>query len=180
MSADNRTIATEVSVRPAEAADFESLHDVDGRLFGELGYQYFVLRQLFDAFRKCWLVAAGPSGLIGYSFGVPGLDGESAWLFGLAVEPNHRNRGYGTRLTRASLAVLSGMGVDRVSLTVEPENAAAIRLYRRFCFVESEFRANYFGPGEDRLVMSRRLSEIPEPRPDFGRAQSSSAGSGQV
>jgi ribosomal protein S18 acetylase RimI-like enzyme len=169
MSADNRIVAPDVCVRQAVPADFESLHEVDGRVFGDLAYPYFTLRQLFDAFPECWLVAAGAAGLVGYSFGVPSTDRSYSWLFGLAVDPNHRNHGHGTELTRETLNLLAAMGVEQVLLTVEPENGTAIRLYQRFGFVQSGYRANYFGPGEHRLVMSRSLSGIPAPRPDLGQ-----------
>jgi [ribosomal protein S18]-alanine N-acetyltransferase len=165
MSADNRTVAPDVCVRPAAPADFESLHEVDGRVFGELAYPYFTLRQLFDAFPNCWLVAASRTELVGYSFGVPSTDHTYAWLFGLAVDPNHRGRGHGTRLTRETLHLLGAMGVEQVYLTVEPANDLAIRLYRKFGFQESGYRKNYFGPGDHRLVMARRMQGIPTPRP---------------
>lgn len=161
MSADNGIVAQDVSVRRAAPADFEALHEVDGRVFGELGYPYFVLRQLFDGFPECWLVAASSKGLVGYSFGVPSIDHSYAWLFGLAVDAAHRNRGYGTRLTMATLDMLGAMGVEHVRLTAEPENSTAIRLYRAFGFREAGFRKNYFGPGEHRLLMTRRLDGIP-------------------
>jgi ribosomal protein S18 acetylase RimI-like enzyme len=169
MSADNRIVAPDVCVRPVGPADFESLHEVDGRVFGDLAYPYFTLRQLFDAFPACWLVAASPTRLVGYSFGVPSTDNTFAWLFGLAVDPNHRNRGYGTTLTRGTLTLLGTMGVETVYLTVEPANHPAIRLYRSFGFSETEYRKNYFGAGEHRLVMTRRLDGIPDPRPDPGQ-----------
>lgn len=168
MNADNKIVARDVGVRPAGPADFESLHEVDGRVFGELAYPYFTLRQLFDAFPECWLVVANSAGLVGYSFGVPSTDRTYAWLFGLAVDPNHRNLGYGTKLTRETLKMLGTMGVEIVYLTVEPANDAAARLYRRFGFRESGYRKNYFGAGEDRLVMARHLRDIPTPRPNVG------------
>jgi [ribosomal protein S18]-alanine N-acetyltransferase len=166
MSTDNRTVAPGVCIRPAAPTDFESLHEVDGRVFGELAYPYFTLRQLFDAFQDCWLVAASPTALVGYSFGVPSTDHTYAWLFGLAVDPNHRGLGHGTRLTERSLHLLATMGVEQVHLTVEPDNDMAIRLYRRFGFSESGYRKNYFGPADHRLVMTRYLRGIPTPRPD--------------
>jgi [ribosomal protein S18]-alanine N-acetyltransferase len=166
MSARDKLAVSDVSVRPAGPDDFESLHDVDGRVFGELAYPYFVLRQLFDAFPECWLVAAGPTGLVGYSVGLPSVDRTCAWLFGLAVDSNHRNRGYGTRLTQETLDLLGSLGVATVYLTVEPGNGVASRLYRRFGFSEAGDRENYFGPGEHRLLMTRSLQAVPAPRPD--------------
>ncbi|MGB3437385.1 MAG: N-acetyltransferase [Actinophytocola sp.] len=169
MSADNGIVAQDVSVRQAVPDDFEALHEVDGRVFGDLGYPYFTLRQLFDGFPECWLVAAGSKGLVGYSLGVPSIDRSYAWLFGLAVDAAHRNRGYGRRLTVATLDMLRAMRVETVRLTTEPENEAAIRLYQAFGFRETGFRKNYLGPGEHRLLMTLRLGGIPTPRPDRGQ-----------
>jgi ribosomal protein S18 acetylase RimI-like enzyme len=157
LSTDNTIVGQDVHVRPARPADFEQLHAVDVLVFGELAYPYFALRQLFDAFPDCWLVAGRSTGLIGYSVGLPTVDRADAWLFGLAVIPGHRNQGYGRRLTMESLKLLAAMNVESVHLTVEPANRTAIRLYQEFEFVETEQRQDYFGPGEDRIVMTRQL-----------------------
>jgi ribosomal protein S18 acetylase RimI-like enzyme len=169
MSADDTIVGHDVRVRQAGPADFDQLREVDARIFGTLAYPYFTIRQLFDAFPECWLVAAHPSGLVGYSLGVPSADHSYAWLFGLAVDPDHRRRGYGRRLTAASLNLLAGLRVETALLTVEPGNIAAQRLYRSFGFVETAHRRDYFGPGEDRVVMAcdlRGRAVIPNPRLD--------------
>lgn len=177
MGVDNNTVAHDVCVRPARPADLAQLHAVDEGVFGELAYPYFTLRQLFDTFPDCWLVAAHPTGLVGYSLGVPSTDHTYAWLFGLAVDPRHRNLGYGRRLTQESLTLLGAMRVETVYLTVEPTNTPAIRLYRSFGFTETGQGSDYLGPGEDRVIMTRRLrcrsradgreAVIPSPRPDL-------------
>ena len=178
MRTDNTIVGHDICVRPAQPADFEQLHAVDVRVFGRLAYPYFTLRQLFDAFPECWLVAARPSGLVGYSLGMPSTDRSHAWLFGLAVDPRYRRLGCGRLLTKETLNLLGTMRVENVSLTVEPANEPAIGLYREFGFSMTEHRQDYFGPGEDRLVMTRRIQQhtrpsrqpasmIPSPRPDL-------------
>jgi ribosomal-protein-alanine N-acetyltransferase len=157
MSTENTDVGPDVHVRPARPADFEELHVLDALVFGQLAYPYFTLRQLFDAFPDCWLVAAHEPRIIGYSFGVPSTDRTYACLFGLAVDPRHRNRGHGRRLTRESLKLLGAMGVESVRLTVEPRNEPAIRLYRAFGFVETDHLRDYFGPGDHRMVMTRQI-----------------------
>jgi [ribosomal protein S18]-alanine N-acetyltransferase len=168
MSADNKIVAPDVGIRPAGPADFESLHEVDGRVFGELAYPYFTLRQLFDAFPECWLVAANSTGLVGYSFG--GAEHRSrpcvAVRSGGRPEPPQPGLRHQTHEGDADDARHDECR-DRV-LTVEPANDAARRLYRRSGFRDSGYRENYFGAGEDRLVMARRLRGIPTPRPDLG------------
>lgn len=178
MSRDQTIVDQDICVRPAHQDDLDRLWAVDVEVFEQLAYPYFVLRQMFDVHRDCWLVAVHPSGLVGYSLGVPTPDRQLAWMLGLAVTPRFRNRGYGRRLTLESLDLLRSMGVPEICLTVEPSNEVALRLYRHVGFAVTGLRRDYLGVGEDRLVMARSLtkpepsglasSAIPMPRPIAG------------
>jgi ribosomal protein S18 acetylase RimI-like enzyme len=44
-----------------------------------------------------------------------------------------------------------------VSLEVRPDNAAAQALYARHRFARAGLRRDYYGRGEDALIMSREL-----------------------
>ena len=44
-----------------------------------------------------------------------------------------------------------------LELSVAPDNAAAIKLYKQAGFSVIETIQDYLGPGEDRLIMSRAL-----------------------
>jgi [ribosomal protein S18]-alanine N-acetyltransferase len=168
LSGDKTIVDTRI--RPAGLDELEALGDLDIEVFGRLAYPPFVLRQLFDMYREYWLVVEHPSGdgLAGYSLGAPTPDCAGAWLLGLAVAPDCRNLGLGVRLTVGSLQLLRSRGVPKVSLTVEPTNDVAIALYRRVGFAITAVHADYFGPGEDRAIMTCPLAQpsvIPVPRP---------------
>jgi [ribosomal protein S18]-alanine N-acetyltransferase len=145
--------AEESQVRHAKVDDLDELHILDQNVFQQLGYPYFVLRQLFDLYRECWIVADHPAGLVGYSLGVPDFDRSTGWLLGLAVLPEYRRRGYGRLLTMASLRLLESTGVREICLTVEPRNQAATRLYGEVGFVRRRLVRDYLGPGHDRVIM---------------------------
>ena len=157
----------DISIRPAGPDDLDQLWTLDVKVFEQLAYPYFVLRQLFDTLRGCWLVAHHPSGVVGYSLAAPTPDRELAWVLGLAIAPDFRNRGYGRQLTMESLGLLASMAIPEVCLTVEPDNDFALRLYRHVGFSVVERHRDYLGPGEDRLLMTRSIgsSSIPLPRP---------------
>jgi ribosomal protein S18 acetylase RimI-like enzyme len=58
----------------------------------------------------------------------------------------------------ATLSEAGGAGLTTLRLTVDPINASAIRLYGALGFVAKRRETDYFGTGEDRLVMiSRRI-----------------------
>jgi ribosomal-protein-alanine N-acetyltransferase len=152
-SVDRDLDTTDFHIRSAEQEDLIELGSLDRSIFGQLAYPDFVLRQLFDVHRDCWLVVDHSSGLLGYSLGVPTMDRKTGWLLGLAVRSEHWRHGYGKALTTASLQLLRGAGVVRACLTVDPDNVAAVSLYHEVGFTVEERRNDYFGPGEHRDLM---------------------------
>jgi ribosomal protein S18 acetylase RimI-like enzyme len=144
----------EVRIRPVNEKDLTELLSVDGEAFGSLAYQPFALIQLFDVHRDCLLVAEHGDGLVGYSLAAPTLDRTESWLLALGVRKAFRGQGLGRRLLVASLATLRTVGISTFHLTVDPDNAHAVRLYKSEGFVIQELVPNRLGPGEDRLVMT--------------------------
>jgi ribosomal protein S18 acetylase RimI-like enzyme len=55
-------------------------------------------------------------------------------IYGFVVDATRRGRRLGTRMLAAVLARLRDRGIGEVGLEVDPENAPALRLYKRFGF----------------------------------------------
>ena len=55
---------------------------------------------------------------------------------GMMVAPGWRRRGVGSALMREAIAWARDVGVEKLELSVYPDNAAAIGLYRSFGFAE--------------------------------------------
>jgi RimJ/RimL family protein N-acetyltransferase len=55
---------------------------------------------------------------------------------GMMVAPGWRRRGVGSALMREAIAWAKRVGVEKLELSVYPDNAAAIALYRSFAFEE--------------------------------------------
>lgn len=65
--------------------------------------------------------------------------GERTWFIGLLmIDPAHRCRGLGERIYRSAEAWLRTSGVERISLCVLEQNAAAHRFWSRMGFQEAE------------------------------------------
>ncbi|EIV94762.1 GNAT family N-acetyltransferase [Frankia sp. QA3] len=139
-------------IRQVQEKDLAALTALDEMIFGHLAYPYFVLRQIFDVHRGELLVLEQAGGMCGYSIAVNSTTRGLAWFLGLGVEPDSRGRGFGRRLAGASLDRLRAQGLDRVRLTVDGENVAAVRLYRRLGFVRLGEIADYLGPDEHRQI----------------------------
>jgi ribosomal protein S18 acetylase RimI-like enzyme len=79
------------------------------------------------------------------------------FLHKIMVHPDRRGGGVGTRLMEAALAQAS----VPVLLTVDPANAPAVELYRRFGFEVRARVEGYYRPHEHRYVMAYQPTKKP-------------------
>jgi len=84
-------------------------------------------------------------------------DPQHAYLFGLAVKKAYRGRGLGKLLLTRSLKSLQRGGFRTVSLTVDPQNTAAVNLYISLGFRQAGFCKDEYGPQQDRLLLVLNL-----------------------
>jgi ribosomal-protein-alanine N-acetyltransferase len=86
---------------------------------------------------------------------------DEAEILTLAVRPEARRGGEGTRLVAEGVAAASLAGADRVFLEVAEDNAAARALYARTGFAEAGRRRLYYarpdGTRVDALVLALNL-----------------------
>jgi bifunctional N6-L-threonylcarbamoyladenine synthase / protein kinase Bud32 len=102
---------------------------------------------------RAWFVAEDEARLlIGYG-GVAVLADDDAHIMNLAVAPAHRGQGLGRRILAALLAAAGELGARRVTLEVRSDNEAAIALYASVGLASVGIRPDYYGPGEDAVIM---------------------------
>lgn len=83
---------------------------------------------------------------------------DHAYLFGIAVDPDYRGKGFGTRFLSDCCLMLKEQGFKKVELTVDAANLPAVRVYKdKLKFETVETRLAEYGKGEDRLVMVKAL-----------------------
>lgn len=74
-------------------------------------------------------------------------------LENVAIQPEARRRGHGTRLVGELLDLARAQGASAVFLEARASNAAARSLYEKWAFVESGRRPRYYrDPEEDAVV----------------------------
>ncbi|MEU7471662.1 GNAT family N-acetyltransferase [Streptomyces sp. NPDC044984] len=148
-------------LRTARESDLPELQRLDEEVFREVAYPAFLLRQLFDLYAghtgHLLVLDDGDGRLRGYVLAATTAISRDSWILGLCVAEDRRRHGLGRELMVEVLARLRRCGTERVRLTVEPSNDAAILLYRSLGFrpepPDGGLRRDYFGPGEDREVM---------------------------
>lgn len=143
-------------LRVARHTDMHAIWQLDVSVFGEDVYPGFFFRQAMDLWPELLLVAELDGRLLGYALGGLGQDSSQGWLLSLAVLPEARGFGLAERMMLRVEQTLAGLRVERVRLTVDPVNPAQ-RLYFRLGYVQLSEERDYFGPGEDRLLLEKRL-----------------------
>ena len=88
------------------------------------------------------------------------LDGELQ-VNKIAIDVAHRGRGFGRLLMHRLLGLAAQAHCHRITLEVRPENTAARELYVDLGFVDAGRRVDYYGPGEEAVLMRLDLSLRP-------------------
>ena len=106
-------------------------------------------------FPQLFIIALNTEGdIIGYTLGgISAGEPKSGLVMRIFVVPAFRRCGAG-RLLMEELGKRFSHGVTSVSLTVSPSNEEAVRLYEKLGFARSDYIEDYFGKGEDRIVMT--------------------------
>jgi len=139
----------DVAIRAATPRDAEGFLDLYRDVAAEERYlrtervlrSVRVTRRLFRSSKTsehCFLVAAEGDRIVGWI----SVTREAhpvvrhVATFGMAVAADRRGRRIGTAMLVEGLRWARSVGVDKVELSVYPDNRAALTLYRRFGFVE--------------------------------------------
>jgi ribosomal protein S18 acetylase RimI-like enzyme len=64
-------------------------------------------------------------------------DGRKGWINRLAILPEHRCRGYATRLVTEAERALKEQGMTVIAALIEPENDASLALFRKLGYTEA-------------------------------------------
>ena len=75
----------------------------------------------------------------------------------LTVNEGYRGLGLGSKMLDHLLAWLAKKDITEVKLEVEPENHMAQALYRRKGFKEVKRLVDYYAPGKDAILMSKKF-----------------------
>ena len=67
-----------------------------------------------------------------------GHDGHRGWVYYLAVDPEHRQRGYGRVMMSAAENWLGERGIEKLQLMVRPDNSAVKDFYQSLGYSEQE------------------------------------------
>lgn len=89
------------------------------------------------------------------------LVGDEASILNLAVAEDYRGHGLGRRLVGLVIEEASQRSARLVTLEVRENNAAARGLYQTLGFRQVGMRRDYYGKGDNAIIMTKMLAEDP-------------------
>jgi ribosomal-protein-alanine N-acetyltransferase len=153
--------ALQVDLRPMEAADLPRILEIAAGIrnaphWPESAYRHALTAEATPARVALAALETATGELAG--FAVSSLLAGQAELESIVVASARQGRGVGRLLLAETLKRLRSAGAHEVFLEVRASNAAALRLYRSFRFVEMGRRSRYYSePAEDGITMRLRL-----------------------
>ncbi|MCJ8316175.1 N-acetyltransferase [Idiomarina sp.] len=145
-----------VTVQSAASDDIARLAFFEKQLYDNDAYSSLFFYQALRQWPRGFLTIKSDEKVAGYSLIVP-LDGSRATLMSLLIGKSFQGQGLGRILLEQAIKSAAESSWKTLELSVAPDNAAAIKLYKQAGFSVIETIQDYLGPGEDRLIMSRAL-----------------------
>ena len=140
-------------LREATTADLDHILELEQETFPETAFSRGTFLYYMDAAssRVCLLIAEhAPVGYVVYTVrGHPPV----VYVDSIAVEPEHRGKGYGRRMMEHVREAARRAGVRHVKLHVRESNHRAQDFYRALGFEAVGTVESYYRNGEDACIM---------------------------
>ena len=153
-------------VRPMTPADVAAVAELEAESFSDPWPLAFFFEEL-SLPRRDYVVVEERGHIVAYG-GTMVID-EDAHIMTIAVKPEARRRGLGTRVMLALFDAATERGARHVTLEVRESNHAAASLYELFGFDPVGRRPKYYQDQEDAIVMWARDADSPEMRQRLDR-----------
>lgn len=132
--------------------DVTRVHEIEKASFTTPWSRQSIIKEITENKLSRYKVLTLDDHIIGY-YGL-WIVADEAHVMNIAIDPDYRSQGYGTKLFENLIETAIAEGVKRVTLEVRRSNEHAINLYEKFGFEASAIRKGYYRDvGEDALIM---------------------------
>jgi ribosomal-protein-alanine N-acetyltransferase len=150
-------VASEWLFSDMTAEDLPEVVKIERACFSNPWTGPLFLQELDVSFSRIVLARAGYGPIAGYL--CRWFVADEVHVLNVAVAPAYRGRGLGTALMGEALREARDAQARAVTLEVRRSNSDGRRLYESFGFEQVGARPNYYGRGEDALIMRLELAD---------------------
>jgi len=142
-----------VELRDAKHSDLPRIIEIERLSFTQPWSPNSFQRELSLSFSRTFLAIPQGDGQLAAGYLCRWLVAGEVHILNIAVHPDFRQQGIATALLEEALAEARRKRAEVMVLEVRRTNLPARQLYRKLGFEDRRLRRNYYGPGEDALVM---------------------------
>ncbi len=142
-------------LRPMTVNDLEAVAELEAEVYQDAAHTPWSRQLFFEDLSqpgRSWWVAHDRGEIIGFAGGM--LAGDDFEVTDVVVCPARRREGLASRLFARIAYDAQTLGAKTASLEVEEKNAAGRALYECLGMRRTGKRPNYYGQGEDALILS--------------------------
>jgi ribosomal-protein-alanine N-acetyltransferase len=155
-----RISVTRAAFRDADERDVTRIIEIERLAFAHPWSAEAFLHELSLPFSRTIVGLANDATELLTGFLCRWLVADECHILNVAVHPDYRRTGVATLLMREAIAEATLRRAAIITLEVRRSNIAARGLYRNLMFEDRRIRKNYYGAGEDAIVMERRLPDF--------------------
>jgi ribosomal-protein-alanine N-acetyltransferase len=148
-----------ITIEPMREEHLPEVMQIERRVFQPGWSEQAFLRDLRNP-SALYLILRVDGKIVGYVGGWFIVD--ECHITNIAVCPEYREQGLGSRLLHRFLSIARERGMRRATLEVRIGNAPAQNLYKKFGFRPMGVRKRYYDDGEDALIMWLDDLDTPE------------------
>lgn len=143
-----------IEIRDMNLDDFEKIKDCLQTDFDEF-WNSSILKSELENFNSHYIVATDADNILGFAGIIVSLD--DAEITNIVTKKTERKNGIGKLLLDKLIKMAREYGKDKISLEVNEENIAAIRLYEKFEFEKVGLRKKYYNGKNDAIIMTKKI-----------------------
>jgi ribosomal-protein-alanine N-acetyltransferase len=142
-------------IRPLEERDIGAIIRGEMQVFGtSLGFDLIYSDLMLNPYAS-YLVLEIDKKVAGY-IGL-WINPDTAEIINFYVLPKYQGMGFGGMLLEFAVDLCTRSNVFSMSLEVRLDNIKALNLYKKYGFIHSHIRENYYNDGSDASVMIRKF-----------------------
>ena len=145
---------SDIKIVPAGLRDVKSLHELEKKCFQLDAWPLLDVVGVLAIPQIIRFKAVDDQVMVGFIGIDLRRDQGVAWIATLAVHPQYRRRGIGSKLLEIGENKIT---LPRIRLSVRQSNHPAIALYERFGYQQVDIWKIYYRGGDDALVLEKNL-----------------------
>ena len=135
----------------------KKIFDNELESFGVMGGADMWMIMSFSRYGKLYVLLNESNDLLSVAQFQGVLGKKEVFLYGFSTSLKERGKGYGKILLEECHNKLKMLEIEKIYLTVDPENIQAINMYKKAGYLIEELQKDEYGKGIDRYLMIKKL-----------------------